>query len=469
MRAARSSPAWSPASRRSRRAPAGAGRLLRRGPWRGARLPARSRRPNSRRPAVSARITGQPPRSRWTSITSRVVPAVSDTIADVALRQQVDQRRLAGVGRADDGDAQALAQPLAAPVFEMRAISPRSWVMLVFTSSATPAGRSSSGKSIAASRWASACRPSVRQSSYSRCSAPPSCCTASLRCCSVSDATRSAIASACVRSSLLCSKARRVNSPGSARRQKPSSADRLEHAVHHGAAAMQVQLGHHLAGLAVGRLEPHGQPAIDHLAGERVEHAAHHHAPRLGQRRIARRVAALERLALGQEDQRIGRARAAQANDRQGAGMGARRQRRAERVDRRRLHRASRAWSAPRVRARRVWPAPASACWPVARANTLSAILSYSASGTIRRSTSSVLARNGRARMIASALHLADAVEGHQDIAAGAVEIDRIGRRRRPRLRRGDEQRRASSANDETPEANAWRIIARPLVRGARE
>jgi hypothetical protein len=46
--------------------------------------------------------------------------------------------------------------------------------------------------------------------------------SASRLCCSVSAFTRSAIASASVSPSLPCSKARRVNSPGSARRQKPS-------------------------------------------------------------------------------------------------------------------------------------------------------------------------------------------------------------------------------------------------------
>ena len=77
--------------------------------------------------------------------------------------------------------------------------------------------------------------------------------------------------SASVRSSLPCSKARRVNSPGSASRQKPSRPDRLESSADHGAAAMQMQLGHHLAGLAVGRLEPHHQAAVDRLAAHRIE------------------------------------------------------------------------------------------------------------------------------------------------------------------------------------------------------
>ena len=112
-------------------------------------------------------------------------------------------------------------------------------------------------------------------------------------------------------------------------------ADRLQRAADHGAPAMQVQLGHGLAGLGVGRLEPHDQAAVDRLAAQRIEHGAQRQAPRLGQGRIARRVAALEGAPLGQEDQRIGRARSAQANDRDRAGMRPRRRRCRQRVDRR--------------------------------------------------------------------------------------------------------------------------------------
>ena len=93
-------------------------------------------------------------------------------------------------------------------------------------------------------------------------------------------------------------------------------ADRLQRAADHRAPAMQVQLGHGLAGLGVGRLEPHDQAAVDRLAALRVEDGAQRQAPRLGQRRIARRVAALEGAPFGEEDQRIGRPRSAQPNDR---------------------------------------------------------------------------------------------------------------------------------------------------------
>src|SRR5215831_18881701 len=108
-------------------------------------------------------------------------------------------------------------------------------------------------------------------------------------------------------------------------------------------------------------------------------------------------MAALEGARLGHEDQRIGRARTAQANDRERARMGARRRGRAQRVDRRTVHHDRRGWPAGgRVAGTGVAPGGG-------RATTLSAILSYSDSGISRRSTRSPLALNGRARMMASA------------------------------------------------------------------
>ena len=92
------------------------------------------------------------------------------------------------------------------------------------------------------------------------------------------------------------------------------SADRLERALDHGAPAMQVQLGHGLAGLGVGRLEPDDQPAIDRLAAFWIEDGAQRHgaaAPAMPDRVPA---AALEGARLGEEDQRLGRPRAAEAN-----------------------------------------------------------------------------------------------------------------------------------------------------------
>ena len=138
----------------------------------------------------------------------------------LAPRELVQQARLAGVRRPDDRDRDAVAQPLAAmPVGQMRARSrrpaprcpPRPCVSI-------SGGRSSSGKSIAASRCARRRSSRSPQPRYSAPSAPSSWRNAWRRCASVSAAARSATASAWVRSSLPFRKARRVNSPGSARR-----------------------------------------------------------------------------------------------------------------------------------------------------------------------------------------------------------------------------------------------------------
>ena len=114
--------------------------------------------------------------------------------------------------------------------------------------------------------------------------------------------------------------------------------NRLERSGDDGAATVQVQLGHHLAGLAVGRFEPHHQAAVDRLAAQRIVERAHDHAAGLRQRRIARRMTALEGARLGEEHEDVGGARPTQANDREGAGMCARGLRRAQRVDRGGVH-----------------------------------------------------------------------------------------------------------------------------------
>ena len=51
------------------------------------------------------------------------------------------------------------------------------------------------------------------------------------------------------------------------------AADRLEHGLHHGAAAVHLQLGHVLPGLAPGRSEPQRQGVVDELARRGVPHA----------------------------------------------------------------------------------------------------------------------------------------------------------------------------------------------------
>ena len=92
---------------------------------------------------------------------------------------------------------------------------------------------------------------------------------------------RSARPSTSVRSIRPFSKARRANSPGSARRTPRSEVSASITRPDHGAAAMNMQLGDVLAGEARGPRQPEREPAVEHLAGPRV--------PDLAQGRLARR------------------------------------------------------------------------------------------------------------------------------------------------------------------------------------
>ena len=315
----------------------------------------------------------------------------------VAAGQQVQQRGLAGVGRPDDGDVQALAQALAAAIAEMGrdlGLQARDAGMDFVGDAGRQVlvGKVDGGFEMG--KGAEAKRAPILVEAMQR--------TihllqrlAALLIGLGGDEVGDGLGLGEVELAVLERAARELAGLGQAAEAKLG--DRVERAGDHGAAAMQVQLGHGLAGLAVGRLEPHGQAAVDGLAAPGIDQAAHHHAPRLGQRRVARRTAACEGEPLGEEDQRLGRTRAAQPNDRDRPGMRPRRHRRAERIDRGLVHQVRRGWPAG-GRVVGVGVAPGGG-----RATTLSAILSYSASGISRRSTRSVLALNGRARMMASA------------------------------------------------------------------
>ncbi len=123
----------------------------------------------------------------------------------------------------------------------------------------------SSEKSMRASISASARMSRSRQLSAARPSAPCIWRSAWRRWPCVSAITRSARPSTAVRSSLPFSKARRVNSPASAGR-KPSMRDkRGERRGDHRAAAVQLQLGDVLAGLARRRGKPQRQGLVDRL------------------------------------------------------------------------------------------------------------------------------------------------------------------------------------------------------------
>ena len=197
----------------------------------------------------------------------------------LAPRELVQQARLAGVRRPDDRDRDAVAQPLAAmPVGQMRARSRRPAQRCPPRPCASiSGGRSSSGKSIAASRCARRRSSRSPQPRYSAPSAPSSWRNAWRRCASVSAAARSATASAWVRSSLPLRKARRVNSPGSARRS-PRRAQRRHDRSEHGAAAVQVQFGDVLAGGAARPRKPQRQRVVERLAAIR-DRAPGHAAP----------------------------------------------------------------------------------------------------------------------------------------------------------------------------------------------
>ena len=83
-----------------------------------------------------------------------------------------------------------------------------------------------------------------------------------------------------MRSSRPFSKARRVNSPASAGRQPSILAERLEHSGNDRMAAVKLQLGRVLAGLAARRRKPEHQRFVDRLAGRRIAQARQRRLPR---------------------------------------------------------------------------------------------------------------------------------------------------------------------------------------------
>ena len=99
------------------------------------------------------------------------------------------------------------------------------------------------------------------------------------------------------------SKARRANSPGSARRTPRSEASASITRADHGAAAMNMQLGHVLAGEARGPRQPEREAAVEQLAGPA--------GPDLAQGRLARR-----RRRTAQRAQRVARCRPRDADHR---------------------------------------------------------------------------------------------------------------------------------------------------------
>ncbi len=225
----------------------------------------------------------------------------------------VEQRRLAGIGRTGDRHHQAVAQSLAAA-----AVGERGRDLVLPDSRATQApapvrsfGTSaSSEKSMRASTNASASISRCRQLSARLPSRPFICRNACRRWPCVSAITRSARPSTAVRSSLPFSKARRVNSPASAGRKPSIAAERV-------AAPRRSPRGRRAAAArprprrsrSSGR-KPQDERLVDDLVIARIADA-----PERGLARL--RDFAAERF------QRLARARAGDADDRDGRGRAA--------------------------------------------------------------------------------------------------------------------------------------------------
>ena len=249
-------------------------------------------------------ITGKPPRSRWTSITSRVVPASSDTIADVALRKRIQQRRLAGVRRSGDDHAEAVAEAFAAPVGKVRRHGGEQLgdgrvslhrgvggdVGLVGEVEACFGERLRLHQLLAPGLVE---RPRPALGLRDR--------LARLRLGLGGDEIGKAFDLGEIDPPVLEGAARELARLGQAHATERS--ERLDHAADHGAAAMNMQLGDVLAGEARGPRQPEREPAVEHLAGPRV--------PDLAQARLARR-----RRRTAQRAERVSRSRPRDADDR---------------------------------------------------------------------------------------------------------------------------------------------------------
>ncbi len=182
---------------------------------------------------------------------------------DVGAGQRIQQRRLADVRLARPAPrsglraAARLAPPGGTPAPARRRCRPAGRARSIF-----PGSRFLLPESRASPRPACAGRSSGPPACGSSCeNAPDSDCDADLAAASVEASIRSATASACARSSLSLRKARRVNSPGSARR-RPMLAARFEHArqqhLQHDRAAVALQFQHVFAGVRMRTLEVAG-------------------------------------------------------------------------------------------------------------------------------------------------------------------------------------------------------------------
>jgi hypothetical protein len=171
----------------------------------------------SRNPAVSTSVTGTLPSTTRVSKASRVVPGIGETIATSRSANALTSDDLPTFGWPVTAKTRpSRRRSPRRPSSRCAATSPHNAASSTCTCASTSGGRSSSGKSISASCWASSSRSRSAQPPYSVPRAPSSWRNAWRRCASVSAAIRSCTASASVRSIRPLRKARRVNSPGSA-------------------------------------------------------------------------------------------------------------------------------------------------------------------------------------------------------------------------------------------------------------
>ncbi len=199
---------------------------------------------------------------------SRVVPASSETIAT--------SRRASALSRLDlpefGAPASTTWKPSRTssprwPSSRCRAIASRSAALSPATSPRhrarhRPRRRNRSPPPAAPSPRSA--RSAIRRTIFA--SAPSACRNACRRCAAVSASIRSARPSTPVKSSLPFSKARRANSPGSASLQPSILPTAAKHTGHHRPAAVHLQLGHVLAGLALGRRGTTAPAPVQHLA-----------------------------------------------------------------------------------------------------------------------------------------------------------------------------------------------------------
>ena len=178
-----------------------------------------------RSPAVSSMVTASPFSSILTSMTSLVVPGISEVSAASLPANaliKVDFPLFGGPTIATSNPSRTLSA-IRAPALSARKSVNREH-SISRTSGATSTGTSSSAKSIVASSNAAARISFARQTSARCPMAPDKTRSACFRCTSVSASIKSANPSTCARSRRSFSRARRVNSPGSAGRS-PGNTD----------------------------------------------------------------------------------------------------------------------------------------------------------------------------------------------------------------------------------------------------